>query len=315
MYIKYSNIILFGIILNIIILAFTSLCEQFKDISVGIVTTVKKPHKFDDWIKYHLKIGFTKLYVVLDDENEDISYPSDKVVFIKNNKNWKKELSELNMGMFYDQYDKEVMSRQVLNYANVKKIAIKDNIDWLLHIDADELFYPESGSLSSIFDNKYDVIRFENLEMLPMNDNYENCFVEGIHFKTNKYIYVAYTNGKSALKVTSNSVINGVHGFSGGISHDSDSGKILHYPSCNFEEYINKYKILGKFNNKWWDQIDIPIVFHTESRDIIQSCSDKDFDDECIQKVRNYYNVKNVNNDSIKPTDYKIIEYVNNILK
>jgi hypothetical protein len=37
---------------------------------LGISTTVKNPHQLNDWIKYHLSIGFDKLYIVFDDENE-----------------------------------------------------------------------------------------------------------------------------------------------------------------------------------------------------------------------------------------------------
>ena len=288
--------------------------EDVENSQVAIVSTVKKPHQFNDWIKYHLKIGFAKLYIILDDENEDIIYPDKRVVFIKNNSEWKDKLSKLNMKMFIDNYDKEVMSRQILNVMYISNILkMKSKIKWLLHIDADELFYPGENKLSKIFNNNYDSIRFENLEMMPMEDNYNNCFRQGTYFKMNKMLYVAYTNGKSAVNLNSNAIISGVHGFLGGSTYDSPDGKILHYPSCNFDEYVNKYKILGKFSDKWWDEIDIPIVFHTESRDIIGSCTEEN-DDVCMKKVRKYYNTKNVYNDKIDSDDLIIIDYVNEVL-
>ena len=317
-----KNIILIGLIIILFILIYTKYNENYQEDTtnshVAIVTTVKKPHQFHDWIKYHLNIGFAKLFIILDDENEDIEYPDNRVVFIKNDNNWRNKLSKLNMKMFFDQYDKEVMSRQILNVAyitNLLKNNPNNNIKWLLHIDADELFYPDMNDLDSIFDNDYDSIHFENLEMMPMKDNYENCFREGTHFKMNKMLYVAYTNGKSALNINSNAIISGVHGFVGGSTYNSQIGKILHYPSCNFEEYVNKYKILGKFSDKWWDQIDIPIVFHTESRDIIGSCTDDDNQNNaCMKKVQKYYNKKNVYNDNINSDDLIIIDYVNEVL-
>ena len=127
-------------------------------------------------------------------------------------------------------------------------------------------------------------------------------------FKTNGIKYIAYSNGKSALNLTSDAIITGVHGFSGGSLFDSQYGKILHYPSCNFNEYILKYKMLGNFGDKWWGRVEIPIKFHTESRDIINSC--KNSEKDCEDKIRNFYNEKNVLNDNIKESDYKIINYI-----
>ena len=291
------TLLLIFIVISIIFLI-TSFNEKFENIQIGIVTTVKNPHQINDWIKYHLKIGFVKLYIVLDDENENIQYDDNRVKILKNNKQWRDNLIGPNhLQELLDQYDIEVMSRQIVNFNTIREIAKKDKINWLLHIDADELFYTENNSLETIFDNKYDTIKFDNYEMIPTNDNYRNCFQEGIMFKTDKNTYLAYVNGKSAVKVNSNSEIIGVHGFLGGSYYESPIGKILHYPSCNFNEYLTKYKILGNFNDKWWNKVSIPIKFHLESRDIIQSC--KLNENECIDKIREFYNKKNMYNSNI----------------
>ena len=277
--------------------------------TTAIVTTVRNPHKIEDWISYHLKIGFNKLYIILDDENENIEYKDDRVVVFKNTKEWRNNLATGGMlGMFSDKYDEEVMSRQILNFATVEESAKKDGINWLLHIDGDELFYPEDKPFSEIFNNDYAIIHFDNYEMLPDHDSYQNCFREGHKFKTKGEKYIAYSNGKSALNLTSDAIITGVHGFSGGKLLDASDGKILHYPSCNFSEYLLKYKMLGKFGDKWWGKLEIPIKFHKESRDIINSC--KNSEKECEEKIRKFYNEKNVLNKSIEESDYKIINYV-----
>jgi len=286
---------------------------------IGIVTTVKNPHQLNDWITYHLKIGFNKLYIVFDDENEDTNYiiNNDNIQIFKNDNNWKKELTQLPNMKYYVNDTKEVMSRQIANFENARNYAKKDNIDWLLHIDADELFYDENDDLNTIFDNKYDIINFQNLEMIPDRDNYDNCFKEGVNFKINPRIFNAYSNGKSAVKVNSGATIAGVHDFVGGTKTFSNVGKILHYPSCNFNEYINKYKILGKFDDKWWNSVKIPFKFHTESRDLITECSSRELNGEvnaCENSVKEYYNKSNVLNDSYNKNDIKIIEFVKNQL-
>jgi len=281
-----------------------------KEGTTAIATTVRKPHQINDWIKYHLKIGFDKLYIVLDDENENIDYNDNRVVIFKNTKEWRNNLASGGMlGMFSKNYDEEVMSRQILNFATIQEYAKSDGINWLLHIDGDEIFYPEDKPFSELFNNNYAVVHFDNYEMVPDHDSYQNCFRDGTKFKINGAKYIAYSNGKSALNLTSDAIITGVHGFSGGTLFNSPYGKILHYPSCNFDEYLLKYKMLGNFSNKWWGRVEIPIKFHTESRDIINSC--KTSEKECTEKIREFYNKKNVMNENIKESDYKIINFVN----
>ena len=288
-----------------------------KNIKIGISTTVKNPHQLNDWIRYHLNIGFDKLYIVFDDENEDFFINDPRVQIFKNNAQWKYEISKLpNMDQFIND-TKEVMSRQITNFTNVRNYAMQDDITWLLHIDGDELFFPQDQTVKNIFNKNVDSITFQNYEMIPKKDNYENCFISGIDFKINPMVFNAYSNGKSAVRVNSSALIAGVHGFHGGNNYECKIGKILHYPSCNFDEYINKYKILGKFEDKWWDSVQIPFKFHTESRDIITECSSREALGEknaCENSVRDYYNRSNVYNKNTNPNDIQIIEFVKNIL-
>ena len=290
-----------------------------KTVKVGISTTVKNPHQLNDWIKYHLNIGFAKLYIVFDDENENYPIKKDpRVSIFKNNNQWKAEISKLqNMDMFIND-TKEVMSRQITNFANVRKYAEEDGVEWLLHIDGDELFYPEDQQITTIFNqDNIDSITFQNYEMIPKRDNYDNCFIYGIDFKINPGIFNAYSNGKSAVRVQSSAEIAGVHGFNGDNNYRSSIGKILHYPSCNFDEYISKYKILGKFDDAWWNSVKIPFKFHTDSRDLITDCSKRELDGEtnaCENSVRDYYNKSNVYNRDIRSSDVKTIEFVKNQL-
>jgi hypothetical protein len=328
-YKKYIKNIILGLIIVLSIyimyklytLSYDNYTNINSKVKVGIATTVKNPHQLNDWIKYHLNIGFDKLYIVFDDENEIYNnlYKNNKnVIIFKNDDKWKKELSLLpNMDHFLND-KKEVMSRQILNFANSRNYAKLDKLNWLLHIDADELFYPESNSLDNIFDNNYSTILFQNYEMIPKKDNYKNCFIEGVNFKINPHIYNAYANGKSAVNINSTAIIAGVHDFVGGNKLSSTKGKILHYPSCNFDEYVNKYKILGKFGDKWWDSVQIPFKFHTESRDIITDCSARELSGEenaCENSVRDYYNNSSVLNSKYNVNDIKLIEFVKNQLE
>jgi hypothetical protein len=80
---------------------------------------------------------------------------------------------------------------------------------------------------------------------------------------------------------------------------------------------ISKYKILGKFGDKWWNSVQIPFKFHTESRDIITECSARELKGEvnaCEHSVREYYNKSNVYNSKINSWDITTIEFAKNQL-
>lgn len=65
-------------------------------------------------------------------------------------------------------------------------MATKDNVDWLLHIDTDELMYPGGNSgfslqkVLSTFADEVDTVVFPNYESLPETDTVRDPFTEVI---------------------------------------------------------------------------------------------------------------------------------------
>lgn len=65
-------------------------------------------------------------------------------------------------------------------------MATKDNVDWLLHIDTDELMYPGGNSHFSLqnvlskFADEVDTVVFPNYESLPETDRVRDPFTEVI---------------------------------------------------------------------------------------------------------------------------------------
>ena len=63
-------------------------------------------------------------------------------------------------------------------------MATKDNVDWLLHIDTDELMYPGGNagfSLQNVlakFADEVDTVVFPNYESLPETDKVHDPFTE-----------------------------------------------------------------------------------------------------------------------------------------
>ena len=66
------------------------------------------------------------------------------------------------------------------------EMAMKDNVDWLLHIDTDELMYPGGNAgfslqnVLSTFADEVDTVVFPNYESLPETDQVHDPFTEVI---------------------------------------------------------------------------------------------------------------------------------------
>ena len=66
------------------------------------------------------------------------------------------------------------------------EMATKDNVDWLLHIDTDELMYPGGNAgfslqnVLSTFADEVDTVVFPNYESLPETDKVHDPFTEVI---------------------------------------------------------------------------------------------------------------------------------------
>ncbi len=295
---------------------------------VCVVSTIKNPHQLETWIQYHLNLGVDYIYLFFDTKNipnDSINicnkFKTNVIPFICNPQfiNIQKNILLNNpitsslASSFFKSYNNEVMSRQIINvlYANI--LMIKNNIDWLIHIDADELLYSKSNknikeSLNVMTNKGYNYLKFVNYELTPEHENYENCFLEGNFFKKpNGYKFIAYANGKSGINIKNLGLIcpNGVHEFkTKEKQYTCDDIILLHFVSCNFNEFLLKYKTLGNFNDFWWTNIPINISFHKNARDQIIKCNKSK--KECEDQALNFYKTNNIldrknliNNDNI----------------
>lgn len=74
--------------------------------------------------------------------------------------------------------------KHVHAYAAAIELASKDGIDWILHIDTDELMYPGGGAEYSIqrvlasVPADVDTLVFPNYESLPERDDVQDPFTE-----------------------------------------------------------------------------------------------------------------------------------------
>lgn len=260
-----------------------------KTLDVGIVITAASAYQtLPEFIDYHIHLGFSKIYLFIDD-NCALTYLKVQeypqvTAFLKNEaliELWKQTPT------YHEPHKKalidiEVMIRQEMNFYVAYSKAREEGIDWLLHIDADELFYPNGSSVHEHFlklqRNNINCITYLNYESITTEPDSKSIYAAR-HFKKNYlrhkfWIYSSaqrelitntpwirdkvfnyYQNGKSAVRTQDPSVkVYDVHAIMTPgeriCARDKDP-IILHFPCATRTEFQKKYKTLGKFPTEW----------------------------------------------------------------
>ncbi|KFM23531.1 hypothetical protein F751_4413 [Auxenochlorella protothecoides] len=167
---------------------------------------------------------------------------------------------------FHKPCNHELFVLQSLNMEEAIKLARKDDMDWILHVDTDELMYPAGSpgfSLQEVLGavpSHVDSLVFPNHEALPEREDVLNPFLEVTLFKKNfqhivsdlyfkNYVsvahgnpnyFVTYANGKAAARIHPGLRPNGAHRWS---SYEksmeewtSEVAAVLHYTYNRFSD-------------------------------------------------------------------------------
>ena len=213
----------------------------------AVVTTVKNFGALaNSWVTYHLAIGFVHLYIYFDDPAElnaiDLNgrFPATSVTCIPHDAALRAAWAALpSMDVKVLRCaETEVQTRQQLNARHAVGLALAHALDWLLHVDADELFYPgAAGDAAAHFGglSKRQVATFCycNHEAVPEDHNVVDPFRDVTLFKrclelidpTDKAavsvnfwqerqegsFFYYYDNGKAAVRVQPNARPLSVH--------------------------------------------------------------------------------------------------------
>ena len=202
----------------------------------------------DSWVNYHLAIGFIHVYIYFDDPDElktiDLNrrFPATSVSCIPHDVALRSEWAALpNMdAKVLRCAENEVQTRQQLNARHAIGLALANApaIDWLLHVDADELFHPgAAGDAAAHFgglsERQVATFCYYNHEAVPEAHGIVDPFREVTLFKrcleliqpTEKATFAVnfwhdrqegsffyyYDNGKAAVRVQSNARPLSVH--------------------------------------------------------------------------------------------------------
>jgi len=277
---------------------------------VAIAMLIRDPPQTSllSFIRYHLRIGFEHIYFYFDDvsdENLDASTmeliakeSQNKVTVVHCNRAWYHEMSSETSKQYNPFVETDLIARQVLALEQALRQSCVDQIDWILHIDIDELFVcclsqPDTFNAGTFFASipqHVDMIRVVNMEAAPEHmepvHGTDDYFQEITLFKTNptnndfhklRCNFNCYQNGKSAVRVNADVLPLGSHTFHVPLSDrrlisvDAPYPDIclLHYPNASFELWWRKYTVLGNFPNVWIGTEKIPEgCFHLKSRNV-----------------------------------------------
>lgn len=168
-----------------------------------------------------------------------------------------------------------VMTRQIRFVHKAIRAARARRCDFLLHLDDDELLFPETGSIPTLLrqyvGSSKRCLHFENLEAVFPFDFQTECPFSRRLTRFRRNCQVLYCNGKSAANLTAGEVYaSGVHHFCRydrtfkeadpkfGL-HDDDAGCshpdccvqersafVLHFDSPSFTEWRDKFALRAK---------------------------------------------------------------------
>ena len=200
-----------------------------------------------------------------------------------------------------------IMDRQKIHVNNGIKICEDKDIDFIIHMDADELLYVKGDKHTKKNNLRYYLNnipkKYSNLHL----KNYEAVFpdMEDKCFNTNKFIdckkgkCLSYANGKSIGRISNDIKFNGPHNFNGKTFQIEDKIAILHHDSCTYKQWETKFNLLKNTDNNKMKKI--PFPFYKNSIKQLQKCNDnksncknnlKKYYKE--QKINPYYNYKNI---------------------
>ncbi|KAG5402352.1 hypothetical protein IGI04_016959 [Brassica rapa subsp. trilocularis] len=173
---------------------------------------------------------------------------------------------------FYKPCNYELFVKQNLNMEMAITMARDDGMDWILHLDTDELVHPSGASeysLRSLFREvpaDVDAVIFEssverddikepftevsmfkkNYEHVPRDVYFEN-FKEATH--GNKNYFLTYGNGKSAARIQDHLRPNGAHRWYNYKKIPNfiylDEAAVLHYTYSRFSDLTSRHDRCG----------------------------------------------------------------------
>lgn len=221
---------------------------------LGMVLMTKRPLDLEQWLCYHRQvIGVERFYIQCEDTPELAS--------LLLRPPWNAYVDATFVAKTQRDYFVQ-MDRQAVNVACCMPRARAAGVEWLLHIDDDELLHAPSG-VGALWAALRDAPKgacdahVKNLEAVAPDARCRHPFAECTTFVASTSKYSSYTNGKSFGRVGAPGLrAHGPHHFrcdaaAGGaraaatLDLPPAVAVVLHYESCAYERWTAKFSELA----------------------------------------------------------------------
>lgn len=259
----------------------SSKLPQEYGLKVAITLMTRKPHRFDWWLRYHRSLGIYHVFVHVEDTPElfDLLSSDEFRDFVTVTSGSDNSVDAYNPHSPDNYYT--LMQRQERQVKRSVAECKQRGIDWIFHVDDDELLYFDEP-FSKIVDSLppgVGCIVLVNIEAVPKALSADCVFEEIDVFTQHKML--AYRNGKSAGR-TVDTNWHGPHRFTG--SYHVVPVKracVLHFESCTYEQWRNKFMKHRDMGEQ--KKLEIPFPFYRDSITLFQTDPDGGTD-ECRWK-------------------------------
>jgi hypothetical protein len=237
---------------------------------IAIISLFYKPKNVETWLEIHRNLGISHFYIRLEDTPDLVQFlesQPDVHLMVESSENDK------------DQYQ-SLQTRQIDTINKVIDICKKELIDFLIHIDCDEIL---EGNIDEIINLPPEVGTFwmQNHEAVyeGIPTSKDSCFQAKFYRDCGSEYCASYTNGKGGGRISNSLKAHGPHRFKSNGKEVKINIIVKHYESCDFDQYIKKYSRL----KKGVKLEDIPFPYYRES---ILANGDKDTLENVYKKYR-----------------------------
>jgi len=228
---------------------------------IAIASMMRNPVDLPLWLKYHRNLGISRFFIRLEDSpswEEYLQTAPDVVVEIGTSDDSGNNYST-------------VIDRQIVFVNKVlRDNAAAEDIDWIIHIDSDELLHGDLTAVSSLPPTAK-TVKFINAEAIfEEPKKRDTCFTAKKFLRCDQGAPCkSYVNGKGGGRTRDPHVfMAGPHDFGYRGTETAETNykvpfeqlHVLHFEGCTFSGWVDKYYHMSKN-----DRGDMPFPYYKES--------------------------------------------------
>ena len=235
----------------------------------AICTITKDPHRFERWLDYYRDLGASHVFLRVEKTPEvDALVAQEKFAAF---------VTVTQAPQQANPYD-SLMKRQALHTTEALEECARRGVDWLFHVDDDELlhFGEPWESVVARVPPSADCIVVRNLEAVPDSEQSDFTTISRFaHADEDGEPFLAYINGKAGGRV-GRCTEDGPHRFTGEEWEAPPCvAAVLHFESCPYTRWRDKFVHYGKLTSEAKLKT-IPFPFYVDS---IRYCREHAADD------------------------------------